>query len=371
MTRNEVNTADGPFSTAGQNHSLKTVALALSGGIDSALSAYLLKKEGFQVIGLHADFGFSLESPLPWLEKLTSFLKIPLEIFPLKEIFQQKVVDYFISEYVLGRTPNPCVICNPEIKFGLLFQKGLNLGADFFATGHYARIVPAPWGEGLTISRGLDKIKEQSYFLHRVMPKNLKQILFPLGTWTKAQVRTLAREIGLPMNPKGESQDICFLPKGGYREFLLKQNPPDLIRPGDIMDMQGKKLGAHQGLFAYTIGQRRGLGLPAAEPYYVVRMEPDRNRLVIGTKKDLESSGCVLSGFHFLSRPPGIDGLEVLVQVRYRHKPVKAVLRVGDDQRLRVHFQSPQTAVTPGQAAVIYWGDHVVGGGWIEETWKD
>ncbi|MGA3086647.1 MAG: tRNA 2-thiouridine(34) synthase MnmA [Thermodesulfobacteriota bacterium] len=350
---------------------MKTVALALSGGIDSALSAYLLKKEGFQVIGLHADFGFSPESQIPWLKKLTSFLKIRLEVLSLKEIFHQKVVDYFISEYLLGRTPNPCVICNPEIKFGLLFQKGLSLGADFFATGHYARICTALWGEGLTIARGLDITKEQSYFLHRVMPQYLKQILFPLGTWTKAKVRALAREIDLPINPKGESQDICFLPKGGYREFLLKQNPPDLIRPGDIVDRDGEKLGTHQGLFAYTIGQRRGLGLPAAEPYYVVRMEPDRNRLIIGSKKDLESSGCVLSDFHFLSRPLEIDGLEVLIQVRYRHKPASAVLKIGSDQRLKVHFQNPQTAVTPGQAAVIYWGDQVLGGGWIDETWKD
>ena len=346
---------------------MKTVALALSGGIDSALSAYLLKKDGFQVIGLHADFGFSPEFTTRWLEKLTSFLKIPLEIFPLKEIFQQKVVDYFISEYVLGRTPNPCVICNPEIKFDLLFQKGLSLGADFFATGHYARIVPAPWGEGLTIARGKDTTKDQSYFLQRVRPQNLNRILFPLGPWTKDQVRAMAWKIGLPINPKGESQDICFLPKGGYREFLVKQKPSSLIRSGEIVDIQGKKLGIHQGLFAYTIGQRRGLGLPAAEPYYVIRMVPELNRLVIGGKKDLESSSCLLSDVHFLSRPPEIDGLEIMVQVRYKHKAAKAQLRLGEDQRLEVHFQSPQQAVTPGQAAVIYWEDKVLGGGWIEK----
>jgi tRNA-specific 2-thiouridylase len=350
---------------------LKTVAVALSGGIDSAISAFLLKKKGYRVIGLHADFGFSPEPPLPWLEKITSFLQIPLEIFPLKEFFQQKVVDYFISEYALGRTPNPCVVCNPLIKFDLLFQKGLSLGADFFATGHYARMVPAPWGEGLTIARGLDITKDQSYFLHRVRPENLNRILFPLGPWTKDQVRTYAREIGLPENPKGESQDICFLPKGGYREFLLKHSPSNLIRPGEIMDMEGKKLGTHQGLFAYTIGQRRGLGLPAAEPYYVIRLEPGLNRLIIGGKKDLESSGCLLSDGHFLSRPPEIDGLEILVQVRYRHKAAEAQLRLGEGQRLEVHFQNPQQAVTPGQAAVIYWEDQVLGGGWIEESWKE
>ncbi len=349
---------------------MKTVALALSGGIDSALSAYLLRKEGFRVIGLHADFGFYPEPPLPWLNKITSFLNIPLEVLSLKEIFEQKVVKYFISEYKNGRTPNPCVVCNPLIKFDLLYQKGLDLGADFFATGHYARIVPAPWGEGQTIARGLDPIKDQSYFLHRLRPENLNRILFPLGQWTKDKVRDLAREIGLPVNPKGESQDICFLPKGGYREFLLKKNSSDLIRPGDIVDLQGKKLGTHQGLFAYTIGQRRGLGLPAAEPFYVVHMDPNLNRLVIGGKEDLESSGCRLSNVHFLTRPPQINGLEVMVQVRYKNKATKARIRLGKNQDLEIHFQNPQKAVTPGQAAVFYWQDMVLGGGWIEASWK-
>jgi tRNA-uridine 2-sulfurtransferase len=350
---------------------VKTVAIALSGGIDSALSAYLLKKEGCRVIGLHADFGFSPDPSLPWLEKITAFLKIPLEVIYIKDIFKQKVVDYFISEYALGRTPNPCVVCNPLIKFDLLYQKGLSLGADFFATGHYARIVPAPWGEELTIGRGMDINKDQSYFLHRVKHQNLKRILFPLGSWTKDQVRAMAREIGLPVNPKGESQDICFLPEGGYREFLIKQSPSKLIRSGEIVDTQGKKLGTHQGLFAYTVGQRRGLGLSAAEPYYVIRLEPDINRLVIGGKKDLESSGCLLSDVHFISRPPEIDGLEIMVQVRYRHKAAKAQLHLGEGQRLKIHFQNPQKAVTPGQAAVFYWEDKVLGGGWIEESRKE
>lgn len=350
---------------------MKTVAVALSGGIDSALSAYLLKKEGHRIIGLHADFGFSPEPPLPWLEKIRSFLDIPLEVLSLKKSFQEKVVDYFVSEYALGRTPNPCVVCNPFIKFGFLYQKALSLGADFLATGHYARIVPAPWGKGLTIARGRDRGKDQSYFLHRLEAQNLHRILFPLGVWTKEEVKASAREIGLPMNPQGESQDICFLPQGGYREFLLKQSPFDLVRPGDIVDLHGKKLGAHQGLFAYTVGQRRGLGLPAAEPYYVIRIELDHNRLVIGGKKDLESADCRLSDFHFLSRPPEIDGLKVSAQVRYRHKPAAATLQVWADRRIDLHFQMPQKAITPGQAAVVYLEDRLLGGGWIEEAWQE
>jgi tRNA-uridine 2-sulfurtransferase len=349
---------------------VKTVAIALSGGIDSAFSAYLLQKEGYRVIGLHADFGFSPDSPLPWLERITSFLQIPLEVFLFKEVFKQNVVNYFISEYKIGRTPNPCVVCNPLIKFDMLYQKGLSLGADYFATGHYAQIVSLPAGEGLTIGRGSDKNKDQSYFLQRVKPENLKQILFPLGSWTKAKVKEKALEIGLPINPKGESQDICFLPKGGYREFLLQQNPPNLTRPGEIVDSTGKILGIHNGLFAYTIGQRRGLGLPATEPYYVIRMQSNANRVVIGWKKDLESSGCTLSDVHYLFRPTDLDRCEIKVQIRYKHKAAKARLRFGENQQVEVHFQHPQLAVTPGQAAVFYWEDRVIGGGWIENTWK-
>jgi tRNA-specific 2-thiouridylase len=190
-----------------------------------------------------------------------------------------------------------------------------------------------------------------------------------LGTWTKDQVKAVSGEIGLPVNPKGESQDVCFLPKGGYREFLLDHGPSELKKPGEIVNVQGRRMGTHQGLFAYTIGQRRGLGLPAAEPYYVIRLEADQNRLVIGGKKDLDSSGCILSGCHFLCRPPEIEGLEVSVQVRYRHRAVRARVTTGTDQRLGLRFQNPQKAVTPGQAAVLYRGDHMLGGGWIEESW--
>ncbi|MEW6187912.1 MAG: tRNA 2-thiouridine(34) synthase MnmA [Thermodesulfobacteriota bacterium] len=347
---------------------MKTIAVALSGGIDSALTAYLLQKEGFQVLGLHADFGFASDSSRTGLEIITSFLKIPLEVVLLKDIFRKAVVDYFIGEYTRGRTPNPCVVCNPLIKFDLLMEKGISLGADYFATGHYACVVPAPWGEGSTIGRGLDHAKEQSYFLHRVKNENLNRILFPLGAWTKEQVRALAKEIGLPIDPQAESQDICFLPKGGYREFLLRQGPPGLKKSGDIVDLQGRRLGTHQGLFAYTIGQRKGMGIAAAEPYYVIRMETDTNRLVIGGKRDLITQSCLLSDFYFLCRPPQITGLEVKVQIRYRHRPAKAILKQIEEGLIEVLFESPQPAVTPGQAGVVYWGDYVVGGGWIEEA---
>jgi tRNA-specific 2-thiouridylase len=344
------------------------IAVALSGGIDSALTAYLLKKEGHNVLGLHADFGYKGQSAQPWLEKITDFLRIPLTIISLKEDFQKQVVVYFINEYQRGRTPNPCVLCNPSIKFGLLYQHGLNLGADNFATGHYTRILPSPWGEGPVLARGMDENKDQSYFLHRLEASKLKRIILPLGLWTKDQVRQMAHEIGLPIPSGGESQDICFLPKGGYREFLRRQTGRELDQAGDIVNLKGEKLGNHCGLYAYTVGQRRGLGIPAAEPYYVVRLEPENNRVVIGFKTDLESAACRLSGLHLFRRD--LNEAEISVQIRYRHKPVKAIIKIAKEGRGVLHFHKPQKAVTPGQAAVMYDGDYVLGGGWIEETWK-
>ena len=369
MTKKDSNTADELYSTADQVLSLKTVAVALSGGIDSALSAYLLKKEGHRVLGIHADFGLGDQTPLSWLEKIAAFLQIPLTIIPLKEEFQEKVVHYFISEYRRGRTPNPCVICNPGIKFGFLYRQGIALGADCLATGHYARVLSVPWGEGLALARGKDKSKDQSYFLHRIETPKLNRILFPLGSWTKDRVKTLAREIGLPTQPAGESQDICFLPRGGYREFLRHRVGAELTRPGDMVNLKGERLAAHDGLYAFTVGQRRGLGIPAAEPYYVIRLEPESNRVVIGFKKDLESAGCRVSGLHLFR--PGLNGAEVLVQIRYRHKPVRATIHLREEGTGVLLFETSQKAVTPGQAAVLFDGENVLGGGWIEETWKE
>lgn len=350
---------------------MKTIALALSGGIDSAVSAHLLKREGYRVLALHADFGSASQPPLSRLEAIAGFLQIPLTVFPLKTAFQEKVVDYFIAEYASGRTPNPCVVCNQRIKFDLLYHHGLNLGADGLATGHYARIVAAPWGQGLTLARGLDASKDQSYFLHRLRVSELERFLFPLGTWTKEQVRALARNIGLPVAAKEESQDICFLPQGGYREFLQRQLEPAQTQPGEIVDLTGKVLGRHQGIYAFTVGQRRGLGIPGPEPYYVLRLEAEPRRVVIGPKTALESSACRLSRIRFFRPPAEIDGTEVSVQIRYRHKPVSARLRLEPKNGGRLHFNSPQRAVTPGQAAVFYSGAFLLGGGWIEDVWKE
>lgn len=344
---------------------MKTAAIALSGGVDSATAAWLLREQGFEVLGLHADLGLTDPAQAARLRELAAFLRIRLEIIPLRETFRKQVMEYLIAEYRRARTPNPCVVCNRTIKFDRLFHRARELGAEQFATGHYARTLPCPWGGGPTIGRGADSTKDQSYFLHRLPRKVLPYLHFPLGDRTKTEVKALAREIGLPVFQGQESQDACFLPPGGYREFLLREAGETLKRRGNMVDPRGRKLGEHQGLYAYTIGQRRGMGLPGKEPYYVIRMDPQKNELILGAKKDLERLECRVEGIHWLCPPPEVDGLRVRVQIRYRHRPASATLSGNPDQGLRVRFDHPQTAVTPGQAAVFYLGDTVLGGGWI------
>jgi tRNA-specific 2-thiouridylase len=358
-----------PIDMSSATTSLKTIAVALSGGVDSAVAAWLLQEQGHRVIGVHADLGLDDPQKIRALERLTAFLKVPLHIIPLEQPFREKVIDYLVREYRRGRTPNPCVVCNQRIKFERLYEQALALGAAGLATGHYARIVNVPEGTGRTIARGLDTAKDQSYFLHRLNPEILSRVLFPLGALRKEAVRALAKKLGLPIPQSAESQDACFLPLGGYREFLEKGWGADLAAPGEIVDLRGQRLGVHRGLYAYTIGQRRGLGLPAGEPYYVIRMEPEQNRLVIGFKKDLAACGLWVRAPHWLTSPADLEGLAVLVQIRYRHRPVAGTLQWGPDRRIGVRFATPQIAVTPGQAAVFYIGERVFGGGWIEEAW--
>jgi tRNA-specific 2-thiouridylase len=346
---------------------LKTIAVALSGGLDSAFSAYLLKNQGYGVIGVHADFGLPGAMPLSQVRGVAAFLSIPLEIVDLRDAFREMITGYFIAEYRNGRTPNPCVVCNQRIKFGLLMNRAMTLGAEALATGHYARTLPCPFGRGLTLARGVDIRKDQSYFLHRLPAGDLERVFFPLGGLTKQQARSRVRELGFPLSASKESQDICFLPRGDYRAFFLERTNPESIEAGDIVDLEGHRLGTHRGLYAYTIGQRRGLGLPSPEAYYVVGIEPEKNRLVLGRKKDLEVTRCAVRDFHWICRPDKRPDLEVSVQVRYRSPAARARILKQEGRELILQFYSPQKAVTPGQAAVLYSGDLVLGGGWIRE----
>jgi tRNA-specific 2-thiouridylase len=331
----------------------------------------MLREQGVRVLGIHADLGLDDSKKIGDLERLAAFLKISLQVMPLQGPFRKTVIEYLVREYRRGRTPNPCVVCNQHIKFERLFEKALALGAEGLATGHYARIATVPEGGGRTIARGLDAAKDQSYFLHRLNPEILSRVVFPLGEMRKEAVRALSKKLGLPIPLRTESQDACFLPPGGYREFLERGWGADLAQPGEVVDLQGKRLGAHRGLYAYTIGQRRGLGLPAGEPYYVIRLDPQQNRLVIGFKKDLAASGLWVRAPHWLTTLPLSAGLKVLVQIRYRQRPVAGTLLLDPDGRVGVRFAAPQNAVTPGQAAVFYQEERILGGGWIEEAWTD
>ena len=342
-------------------------AVALSGGIDSLVSAHLLQEAGHEVIGLHFLTGF--EDPRPGndaahpIHRIARQLDIPMHILDLADVFRQSVVAYFSATYRAGRTPNPCLFCNPLIKFGHLWSHAARLGAEGLATGHYARVVRDQAGRPHLL-RGLDRRKDQSYFLARLTPAQLSRARFPLGERDKADVRRLAANAGLRPLSSDESQDVCFIRDNAYGRFLTERE--GLIpQPGPIVNRDGEEIGRHRGLHLFTIGQRRGIDCPAAEPYYVVRLEPEGNRLVVGSAKDLHRSECHVADINWINRPADFP-VEVRVKIRYRHPDAAArlVYREGEAV-MRIRFREPQKAITPGQGAVFYAGEEVLGGGWI------
>lgn len=357
------------------------VAIALSGGIDSLVAAALLKEQGCQVIGLHFITGYEsgfqhklahsdsnrdpagIESRMRrLLAPMVAPLDIPIHIIDLRKEFQSRVVDYFIATYQQGRTPNPCLVCNPSIKFDILFRKAQALGAERIATGHYARLERDGRGR-IHLLRGVDPLKEQSYFLARLSQKQLHRAVLPLGGFTKEQTRLAACRKGLRPVSVQESQDICFVKNGSYADFL-RQQPGFAASPGVIEDLEGRSIGRHNGLHQFTVGQRRGINCPAAEPYYVVALDAARNVLVVGGKRDLQTPCCRVEQINWVNEPPG-SPVEVQVRLRYRHIAVPAVLVPEDASGAHVTFHEPQSAVTPGQGAVFYQSDEVLGGGWI------
>lgn len=358
-----------------------TAAIAISGGIDSLVAAHLLRQAGHPIIGLHFVTGFEAWMPpsgeTPSTAALVTMakermgpieaqLQAPLEVVDLRQSFQDRVVDYFTRAYAAGLTPNPCLVCNPAIKFGRLLAHARSLGAAVLATGHYARIVPDTRGNP-QLYRGLDATKDQSYFLARLTPDQLSRAHFPLGALTKADTRRMAAEAGLQPLAEKESQDICFIHDGAYSDFLSSQ-PGFCATPGPVVDTAGRRLGTHQGLHRHTVGQRRGLGIPGPAPYYVVRLEPQTNRLVVGTKEKLYRRRCRVEGINWVAPPatePLAKPLAVAVRIRYRHQAVPARLMPTENRGAEILFAEPQAAVTPGQGAVFYDGDRVLGGGWI------
>lgn len=358
-----------------------TIAVAVSGGIDSLVAAYLLKKSGHEVLGIHFITGYESQ-PQPSassgvdpgksqadrirrkMQKIGDQLGIRVEIIDLRLEFQATVVDYFTRTYQAGKTPNPCLICNPAIKFDLLARRAEGLGADRLATGHYARRSIDSAGR-FCLLKGLDGVKDQSYFLARLTQQQLAKACFPLGGMQKTETVQLARSQHLEAVTQAESQDVCFIQNGSYADFLQTQQ--DLsAEPGLIEDVRGKVLGHHPGLHRFTIGQRRGINCPAADPYYVVRIDIPRNRLIVGFKNDLLSSRCRVIDINWIGDIPQAP-VRLATRLRYRSQEVSCTLTPIDRTTAMVCFDEPQQAVTPGQGAVFYQKDVVLGGGFIDD----
>ena len=348
-----------------------TTAVAISGGVDSLMAACLLKEQGHQVIGIHFITGFEADSCLthdprapiqhPILD-IGEQLGIPVETVDIRSEFQEIIVDYFTRTYRHGQTPNPCMRCNPTIKFGIILSLALERGAQNLATGHYAVIKKDQTGT-YRLFKGFDRQKDQSYFLARLTGNQLASALFPIGTMKKAEVKKMAQQRELQPAIRSESQDVCFIKDNSYGEFLRSQNG-FRPQPGKIEDLNGQVVGQHNGLHLFTIGQRRGINCPAPEPYYVTRLDIKRNRLVVGTKKDLLSSECKVVDINWIGETPE-SPLELHTRVRYRSQEVAATVIPGNRNTAVVHFKEPQAAVTPGQGAVFYRGDEILGGGFI------
>ncbi|MEM7820551.1 MAG: tRNA 2-thiouridine(34) synthase MnmA [Candidatus Aenigmatarchaeota archaeon] len=336
------------------------VAVALSGGIDRSTAAHLLLQQGHEVKGFYLKL-FKESNPTR-AQLVAERLKIELEVVDFTKEFETVVINHFLSTYLSGATPNPCIICNPQIKFGQLFDVAKSQGFSTFATGHYARLVCDEHGK-FHLLRALSSKKDQSYFLYGIPKYRLKNISFPMGDMTKDEAKKIVERENIPAS-SGESQDVCFLVGGNYREFL-KQKVKDLPKEGEIVDVFGRHRGKHSGFFNYTVGQRHGLGIRARYPLYVVRIEAENNRIIVGRERDLYKDKIVVGDLNILEDVN--ESFTALVQIRASLAPELADVRIAGSKAF-VDFKSPVRAPTPGQAAVFYKDDMVLGGGCIEKV---
>lgn len=354
----------------------KRVVLAMSGGVDSSVSAYLLKQQGYDVIGLFMRTGVHGSDDARSERKkgccsaidagdgrrVADRLDIPFYALDFEKEFD-RIIDYFAEEYIAGRTPNPCVVCNNWLKFGKLWSFGKQLDADFIATGHYAQVVAGPGGPELR--RGLDPDKDQSYVLFGIRRSVLPHLLFPIGGMRKDEVRRIARETGLGVAEKPDSVEICFVPDNDHAR-LVAERRPQRQTAGVFVDRAGRVLAEHEGIERYTIGQRKGLGYAAGSRRYVLEIIPQTNEVVLGDREDLLADELVASRVNWLTDGPPREPLRCTAKIRYRHAGAAAVVTATDSGAV-VRFDEPQSAITPGQAVVFYDGDRVLGGGWIEK----
>lgn len=352
------------------------ILVAMSGGVDSSLAAALLVEEGHEVVGVTMKTFCYQENPGPTktccgldgimdARRVADHLGIPHHVFDVEEDFTRDVIDDFVAEYAEGRTPNPCVRCNSFTKFRDLMKRGRMLGCDAIASGHYARIQRGP-GNVPELHRGDDRAKDQTYFLWGLPPEILPKLRFPVGELAKDEVRRRARELQLATSDKPESQEICFVPAGDYREFLESRLQPRhrALEPGPIVTRDGTVVGEHSGYAGFTVGQRKGLGGGFSEPHYVLEVRPAAREVVIGTREELYSDGAEVNDLNWLVPEPPAPGDAVAVQIRHR-APAAPARVTSAGGILRVSFHDPQLAVTPGQSAAVFTGDRLLGGGRI------
>jgi len=352
----------------------------MSGGVDSSVAAALLKKQGYDCMGIYLNFwsdpsfikekrGFpenkccSIET-MNTARRIAAKLNMPFYVFNVRERFKKQVVDYFIDTYAKCQTPNPCVECNRNIKFGFLFERMKQLKADYIATGHYAKI-----NKKYELLTGKDKAKDQTYFLYTLTRQKLKHILFPLADYEKKDVRKMAKKFKLgEISEKRESQGICFFPDKKYEDFLRRYFPKDLLKEGPIETIDGRKIGMHKGLQFFTVGQRKGIEIGGEkEPLYVVKLDYKRNALIVGKNKDTFQSGFAVNNLTFTGKTYKPGEYNILARIRYRFPPEKACLKIKTNNTAEIYFKKPERAITPGQSVVFYNRKKVLGGGVIKQ----
>jgi len=347
----------------------KKVLVAMSGGVDSSVAALLLKEAGYAVTGVTMCLGIREDGDrtrccgldaIDDAKHVCDQLQIPHFVFDFAKEMEEFVINKFTAEYRRGRTPNPCIDCNRHLKFGSLLGKARGIGFDYLATGHYARIEKC--GDTWHLMRPKDRIKDQTYFLYPIKTADLSSLLFPVSSLSKEDVRAQAKKAGLHVAQKAESQDICFVTQGNYRQFFLTKNLSS--DEGDIVDMKGNILRRHRGIIFYTIGQRSGLGISAKAPLYVVEIDARKNQIIVGEKKALQAKGLIAGDINLLTDELPV---EVEAKIRYRKKPARCKI-FKEGKNLKVVFKETQESITPGQAVVLYAGDEVLGGGVIEKV---
>jgi tRNA-specific 2-thiouridylase len=356
----------------------KRVIIGMSGGVDSSVAAYLLKQQGYDVIGVtmqiwqdkskeafEREGGCCSLSAVDDARRVCDKLDIPFYVMNFKEVFEKKVIDYFVDEYLQGKTPNPCIACNKFIKFDALLERSLSLDADYVATGHYARIMYDEAYKRHIIKKSATPEKDQTYVLYNLTQNQLSHILMPLGDYNKQQVREIARGLDLRTANKPESQEICFVEDNNYGRFISERRGEE-IKPGLFVDTQGNKLGTHKGIAHYTVGQRKGLGIAFGKPMYVVEIIPEKNLVVLGDEMEVFSRELIASQMNFITFEELEGPIEVKAKIRYSAKEAIATVTPIDNERVKVVFEEPQRAITPGQAVVFYQDEVLVGGGTID-----